>query len=246
MDVPLAPHRYYQLLVHLCSIQRHASLEDAIISIFKNAYAIRVGGIYWQSIAKIIKDIVCCNDASIDREWPITDDCIQAAHRSVYRRGIITSDDAGWLTLHPEWKKLCDVQLLTAQEIKTMSANMVQKIKQKISGQEENRQQKKAYVYYLSWGLNLNHVKIGYSVNLVGRFKAYLTHNSDILHVWRVQEVKGPSCEKQLHDKFAEYRLTGEWFKHEAILKEYIQGLPLETGAAIQDTLHQRILIHCS
>lgn len=77
----------------------------------------------------------------------------------------------------------------------------------------------KGYVYFVQ-GINGGAIKIGYSDNPETRLKALQTGYPDILKILLL--VPGTEkTERYFHNKFAEYRLNGEWFRPEQdILKE--------------------------
>jgi len=241
-----------RLLVYLCWTQTHPSLGDAIIAIFEHAHAIRYGAIYYPEIESLIQGL----SGNICRTRLISPEEISAVTHALSSRGVIRNTIPGWFTLTSEWRKKRNIKQLPAKEMaqlwakearhakKIREAARMQEAMRKINEKEKKLQERKSYVYYVSWGLNLGHVKIGYSIEPAGRFKSYLTYNSDTLHVWRIQEVDGALTEKKLHTKFAKYRLTGEWFSHEGKLKEHIQDLSLETALAMQNELDSRILVH--
>lgn len=78
-------------------------------------------------------------------------------------------------------------------------------------------------VYFIRNG-HKGAVKIGVTANLSGRLSA-LSHPM-------MKELKllgtiegGYGAEKEMHKRFAEYRIKGEWFKFEGKLKEFVESL---------------------
>ncbi len=82
------------------------------------------------------------------------------------------------------------------------------------------------YVYFVQWENDPFHVKIGYSTTPIGRFTAFLTVSPHRLKVLGLIEVASQEEEFFLHSFFQEYRVSGEWFKYEGPLQEFIQQLP--------------------
>ena len=71
----------------------------------------------------------------------------------------------------------------------------------------------KGYVYFIQ-GINGGAIKIGYSDNPESRLKALQTGYPDILKILLL--VPGTEkTERYFHNKFAEHRLNGEWFRPE-------------------------------
>lgn len=80
---------------------------------------------------------------------------------------------------------------------------------------------KDGYIYFIRDGLG--HIKIGVATNIENRLKALQTANPMKLEFFYGMHVKNIDDayigEKELHTKFSEDRLMGEWFKEEAILQ---------------------------
>jgi hypothetical protein len=75
------------------------------------------------------------------------------------------------------------------------------------------------YVYFFRAG---NAVKIGFSTNLVQRSKQLQTACSE--RAFMAKFLKGTLLtERQVHEKFAEYRLNGEWFDLRGRLAKYLE-----------------------
>jgi hypothetical protein len=82
------------------------------------------------------------------------------------------------------------------------------------------------YVYFVQWENDPLHVKIGYSTSPIGRFTTFLTSSPHKLRVLGLIEVAAQEEELFLHSFFQEHRVSGEWFKYEGSLQEFIQQLP--------------------
>lgn len=84
------------------------------------------------------------------------------------------------------------------------------------------------YVYFFKAG---NSVKIGFSTNLKERAKSIQTGCPDAGFIAKYERGT-PLRERYFHKKFAEYRLTGEWFGLRGRLAKYLErdvypvGLP--------------------
>ncbi len=77
------------------------------------------------------------------------------------------------------------------------------------------------YVYFI---LNKRRsvVKVGRSSNPYKRLRALQTSNADPLML--LCAIEGPpQLEKTLHGIFDSYRLSGEWFRYDGELKEYVE-----------------------
>lgn len=72
-------------------------------------------------------------------------------------------------------------------------------------------------VYLIQSG---TYLKIGYTTDIINRFKAYVTSNPE---VYLLSVVEGNmSLEKYLHKKFEKYKYKNEWFHHNIkILEEF-------------------------
>lgn len=72
-------------------------------------------------------------------------------------------------------------------------------------------------VYLIQSG---TYLKIGYTTDIISRFKAYVTSNPEV-YLLSVVEGDMP-LEKYLHSKFKKYRYKNEWFHHNIkILEEF-------------------------
>jgi hypothetical protein len=79
------------------------------------------------------------------------------------------------------------------------------------------------WVYFISDGVG--HVKIGYSVDVQTRLREIQAHNAFPLTVLAVLK-GGSEVERALHERFAEHRVRGEWFRLAPEIIEYLRGLP--------------------
>ncbi len=236
-----------ELLLWLCQNGHYFSIGGAALAVFKNAYVIGITDLYCQTAI----DIICKIGDRIESR-PDEAKLRQKAEevlRNMFIAGVIRQTMPAWYALSKKTIICHEVIKMRTPEIKekykemqlrTRTKKQVVKTKEK-----QNNTAKRPYVYYVSWGLNLDHVKIGYSVNLVDRFKTFLTGSPDTLHVWRIQPVCGPEDEKRLHERFREHRLVGEWFKMEGDLKAYIGDLPINEALNMQNNFDSRVLIHC-
>lgn len=79
------------------------------------------------------------------------------------------------------------------------------------------------WVYFITDGVG--HVKIGFAANVGARLCELQTGNALPLTV--LATLKG-SCdtERELHQRFAEYRVRGEWFRLAPEVVEYIEAIP--------------------
>ena len=69
------------------------------------------------------------------------------------------------------------------------------------------------YVYVLRCG---DHVKIGYSTNMMARLRQFQTHAPDYVHL--IVMMRGDRrYEKELHRRFSDHRVRGEWFTLEVL-----------------------------
>ena len=94
------------------------------------------------------------------------------------------------------------------------------------------------YRHYIYFILDVEYgaVKIGISVNVKKRLKAIQSHNLHPLKIlktirceYAVSKIPAKSLsrsyEQKIHEIFQDQRLTGEWFKYEGVLKEFIEKL---------------------
>lgn len=79
------------------------------------------------------------------------------------------------------------------------------------------------WVYFITDGVG--HVKIGYTVDVSARVRELQVGNPFPLSV--IAAVKGGAqLERELHRRFAEHRMCGEWFKLAPEIVDYIASLP--------------------
>lgn len=88
---------------------------------------------------------------------------------------------------------------------------------------KEQRLEQKGYVYFLLNKFD-GAVKIGTTANPRQRLKALQCSHSQPLEILKVVE-GGQELEAELHKKFADYRIVGEWFKAHKTLMSYIKKL---------------------
>jgi hypothetical protein len=84
------------------------------------------------------------------------------------------------------------------------------------------------FIYFIL-NQNSNAIKIGRAKNLERRMKSLQTSSPTKLELLKSISVQGMSeaqdLEQSLHKKFDELRLTGEWFRAESSLMDYIHQL---------------------
>lgn len=79
--------------------------------------------------------------------------------------------------------------------------------------------ERRGYVYFFRAG---NRVKIGFTTNL--RERSHSLRTSCPEHAFMAKCLKGGrSTERQFHERFAEYRLRGEWFDLRGRLAKYLE-----------------------
>ena len=79
--------------------------------------------------------------------------------------------------------------------------------------------EREGYVYFFRAG---NTVKIGFSTNLVQRSRQLQTACSE--RAFMAKFVKGTAfTERHFHERFAEYRINGEWFDLRGRLAKYLE-----------------------
>jgi hypothetical protein len=88
-------------------------------------------------------------------------------------------------------------------------------------------------IYYIQWEHSPHLVKIGYSSTPQSRIASFLTGSTGQLTVLRLEIVASAGEERQRHSQFQQYRHSGEWFRYEGALKQYIQSLSYEPGVAL-------------
>jgi hypothetical protein len=82
----------------------------------------------------------------------------------------------------------------------------------------------KSQVYFLQQG-ETDRVKIGFSCRINGRISNLRSSNPDKLTL--LATVSGArDAEARLHKRFSRYRITGEWYRLEGKLAEYVAKLP--------------------
>lgn len=68
-----------------------------------------------------------------------------------------------------------------------------------------------------------NYVKIGFSVDFLGRLKALQEGTPEVLVVYA--KLPGTMAdERALHKRFVQCRLRGEWFRKEGALADWIEA----------------------
>jgi predicted GIY-YIG superfamily endonuclease len=95
-----------------------------------------------------------------------------------------------------------------------------------LEGQKVGHQ---AHFVYFIMNEDSNAIKIGYAKDLAKRIKALQTSSPAALKLIKSVQVEGSteaqSLEQSLHRQFHDIRITGEWFKADATLLEYIGQL---------------------
>ena len=84
--------------------------------------------------------------------------------------------------------------------------------------------EKERYVYIMHIK-NSDKYKIGIAKDVIGRFASMLTHNPDIEIFYSEKVNDAPILEKQLHKKYIEYNISGEWFKLDNKKVEECKGI---------------------
>lgn len=80
-------------------------------------------------------------------------------------------------------------------------------------------------VYFLQRGPTNGPIKIGFSRDVISRIRTLRFQVRDRL--WLLGVAAGNAKqEKVFHRRFADLRLSGEWFKPEGTLIEFIKSLP--------------------
>ena len=80
--------------------------------------------------------------------------------------------------------------------------------------QEEN---KEGFVYYIQEE-GTKRVKIGWAWDVKDRLQTLQCGNSKDLLILKTIKTKKPwELEKQLHDRFSQFRIRGEWFSSDVI-----------------------------
>jgi hypothetical protein len=96
------------------------------------------------------------------------------------------------------------------------------KISEREARLHHRRRHRKSYVYFIAAGRGA--VKIGFAHDVESRLQALQTSSAEELVLLHYME--GTTAdERRLHEKFAELRIRGEWFRHEGFLAEFIVTL---------------------
>lgn len=82
-------------------------------------------------------------------------------------------------------------------------------------------------VYLIQSG---TYLKIGYTTDIINRFKAYVTSNPEV-YLLSVIEGDMP-LEKYLHKKFEKYKYKNEWFHHNIKILEEFDKLSISTATS--------------
>lgn len=102
-----------------------------------------------------------------------------------------------------------------------------------------SKKNQKGCVYFFKH-IGLNPIKIGFTLNpspisRFNSFKTYAPHGSQL--VGFIQTENPLQLERDLHDKFSEFRLNGEWFNvSEDVIDEVIR-----VHSAIEDVKHKSL-----
>lgn len=85
------------------------------------------------------------------------------------------------------------------------------------------------HLYIISSHTNQMLVKIGYSADLAARLKQLQTGNPfrlKVLHSFAFPDSKkAAACETLLHRLFADYQISGEWFRNTGGVKHFLSTL---------------------
>jgi hypothetical protein len=87
---------------------------------------------------------------------------------------------------------------------------------------------------YFVFSVVANAVKVGQSETPWRRLRSLQVGHPGELRMLAMQN-GGESLERALHGRFKEYRLTGEWFRYEGEVKDYIDELTAIPGAGIEE-----------
>jgi hypothetical protein len=85
-------------------------------------------------------------------------------------------------------------------------------------------------VYFIATKSPDSPVKIGYTENVERRLRELQNMSPLQLHVLWTLDNAGRDVERQLHERFREHRLWGEWFKREVLSEAFLTGLYLAGG----------------
>lgn len=94
-----------------------------------------------------------------------------------------------------------------------------------ITGKRNNKRHSGPWVYFCAWSDRPNAIKIGYTVNVLERMKAFLTGSPSDLWLIAIQPVKNAKQERLLHARFDKHKIRGEWFHVKGDLFSYIASL---------------------
>lgn len=85
------------------------------------------------------------------------------------------------------------------------------------------------YTYFIG-AADGTEVKIGRSKQPGVRLGQLQTGRPEPLYLYGYIPHKTPNTEKELHEKFAEYRLHGEWFIYSPDIRSYIHDMKVQLG----------------
>jgi hypothetical protein len=123
-----------------------------------------------------------------------------------------------YVGFHPYWS---DRDIYT--RFKKRTKDIERKKRAKESKRRAAVQPSKTYIYFIQQGED-GPIKVGYSTSPKERLKALQTASPYALHLFKVVE-GNEEMEKQIHSRFAEVQLQGEWFQPTESLLAYIEAL---------------------
>lgn len=149
----------------------------------------------------------------------------------------------GATTFSP-WKALINSSILTLSE----ASEYQEKTRKWLSVTKSTL--KDSYVYYVQWENDCDLVKIGFSSDIIGRFKTFLTCNPRCLRLLRIEKVLSNQGESLRHKQFHECRWRGEWFHLHGQLASHIKNISasplIDLKSALADKFGDRLIIDFS
>lgn len=182
----------------------YKTTKQAIIALLAACLELGKLKLYYAALVQLVYAI----EDRIKSKNKIPVERIESALRSLAYERVVKSCGDGHLSLH------------SAYAPKVIKESPYNAEKRKI--EEKEKQKVKGFVYCVMWDNDKDHVKIGYTTNPPQRFASFLTSSPHCLRLVGLSEADGPQRELEMHKRFKEYHVNGEWFRCEGLLRDYL------------------------